>query len=216
RPSPATRRHARRRSWRTWPEAITARAARLPRTGSFAGHAARRDRHASRRRPSARRETKTRPAGGPAGPVANTPQRGARGGPSNGERAAAAAAARGVRVLEREAGAHHGGDVVDLHAIQVLAAERIHEEAQPVGLDDVVVFLRLVLDVQAVLEARAATGQNGHTQPGRFRRALLLHELPHLRNRRRCDREVHLSLRRRLRFGPRSDTRTSTRHESAG
>src|SRR5690606_40604702 len=99
---------------------------------------------------------------------------------SNGERAAAAARARGVRVLEREPRAHHGGDVVDLYAIQVLAAERIHEETEPVALDDVVILLGFVLDVQAVLEARAATGQHGHTQTGRLSRALLLHELLHL------------------------------------
>src|SRR5690606_2691927 len=139
------------------------------------------------------RKTEPGPRDGPASPATYSPQCGVRGSPSNGERAAAAAAARGVRVLEREAGTHHGGDVVDLHAIQVLAAERIHEEPEPVGLDDVVVLLGLVLDVQAILEARATTRQHGHTQSGRLSRALLLHELPHLGNRRRCDRGVHRS-----------------------
>src|SRR5690606_14660675 len=63
------------------------------------------------------RKTEPGPRDGPASPATYSPQCGVRGSPSNGERAAAAAAARGVRVLEREAGTHHGGDVVDLHAI---------------------------------------------------------------------------------------------------
>src|SRR5690606_11603159 len=98
------------------------------------------------RRATEGRNDKTGPAVTPAGPVIPTPWCGADDGPSDGERAAAAAAARGVRVLEREAGTHHGGDVVDLHAIQVLPAERVDEETEPVALDHVVVFLGLVLD----------------------------------------------------------------------
>ena len=80
------------------------------------------------------------------------------------EGTAAAAAARCVRVLEREARAHHGRDIVDLDAIEILPAERIDEQLDAVGLQDLVVVLSLVLDVEAVLEARAAARQNRNAQ----------------------------------------------------
>src|SRR5829696_7837545 len=47
-----------------------------------------------------------------------------------GERAAAAAAARGVRILEGEARALHRAHIIDRHAAQVLRAERVHEDLE--------------------------------------------------------------------------------------
>src|SRR4051812_29328942 len=70
------------------------------------------------------------------------------------ERSAAAAAARRVRVLEGEARAHDVRHVVNLDAVEVLRAEHVHEHAHAVRLDYVVVRARLLLDVEAVLEAR--------------------------------------------------------------
>ena len=81
-----------------------------------------------------------------------------------GERAAAAAAARGVRVLEGEAGALHRRDVVDRDAVQVLRRERIDEHAPFALVDDEVVFGGLVFDEEAVLEAAAAAGLDAHAK----------------------------------------------------
>ena len=57
-----------------------------------------------------------------------------------GERAAAAAAARCVRVLEGEAGALHRRHVVDRDAAEVLRRERIDEHPPAALVDDEVVF----------------------------------------------------------------------------
>src|SRR5688572_23492405 len=101
-------------------------------------------------------------------------------GESDGERAAATAAAGRVRVVEREPGAHHRRNVVDLHAVEVLGTERIDEDPQPVHRDDLVVLLGVVLDVEAVLEPGAATRKNCDPKAGRLRSPLLFHELLYL------------------------------------
>src|SRR5690606_12009055 len=110
---------------------------------------------------------------------------------SGDEGAAAAASAGRVRVLEGEPGPHHRRDVVDLHAVQVLGAERIHEETKPVRVEDLIILLGLILDVEAVLEARAPAGQDRDAQARSLGSALLGHELPHFGDRVRCDRNGH-------------------------
>src|SRR5258708_24539600 len=69
---------------------------------------------------------------------------------------AAAAAAGGVRVLEGETGFLEVAAIIDRGAVQVLGAEVVHEQPDAARLDHVIVVGRLVLDVQGVLEARAA------------------------------------------------------------
>src|SRR5215208_2116224 len=97
------------------------------------------------------------------------------------ERGAAAAAARRVRVLEGEARAHDVRHVVYLDAVQVLHAEHVDEHADAVRLDDVVVGARLLLDVEAVLEARAAARHHADAEAGgRGQPLLARHELPNL------------------------------------
>jgi hypothetical protein len=56
----------------------------------------------------------------------------------------APAAARGVRVLEREARTLHRRHVVDRDVVQVLRREWVDEQLEPLGLDDEIVFRRLV------------------------------------------------------------------------
>src|SRR5437667_5209621 len=100
---------------------------------------------------------------------------------SGGEAAAAPAATRRVGVAEGEARALHGADVVDGDAREILGAEAVDEDADAVQLVDQVVVERALLDVQAVLEARAATRQDAHAEPRRLGRHLLLgDELLHL------------------------------------
>src|SRR5260370_28550729 len=71
---------------------------------------------------------------------------------SDRERRSAAAAARGVRVLEGEPRLLEVALVVEPDPVQVLRAEPVHETAHPGALDHDVVVRRLVLDVQAVAE----------------------------------------------------------------
>src|SRR3990172_4237611 len=67
----------------------------------------------------------------------------------------AAAAARGVRVDEREARLLEVALVVEGHAVQVLRAEGVDEAAHAGRLDHDVVVGGLLFDVQAVAEPRA-------------------------------------------------------------
>src|SRR6185503_16525911 len=62
---------------------------------------------------------------------------------SGGKRAAAAAAARGVWILEGEARALHGRDVVDRDPAQILRRERVDEHAEASRIDDEVVVRSL-------------------------------------------------------------------------
>src|SRR5258708_20360824 len=108
------------------------------------------------------------------------------GGPtaSDGEGRSAAAAARGVRVLEGEARLLEVALVVQGDAVQVLGAEAVDEAAHSGRLDDDVVLGRLVLDAQAVAEPGAAARQYADPQPGRLGPSLLLrHKLPPLHRR---------------------------------
>src|SRR5919197_360864 len=98
-----------------------------------------------------------------------------------GEQAAASAAASRVRILESEARTHHRCHVVDGHAVQILRRERIDEHAPTALVDHEVVFRRLVLDEQPILEAAAPARLHAHAESTlRWVDAFLLHELLHL------------------------------------
>src|SRR6266568_905246 len=104
---------------------------------------------------------------------------------SDREGRSAAAAAGGVRVFEGEPGLLEVALVVQGHAVQVLRAEPVDEAAHAGALDDDVVIGGLVLDAEAVLEARAPARQHADAQPGGLGGHLLLrHELAHLDRRR--------------------------------
>jgi len=93
----------------------------------------------------------------------------------------APASASGVRVLERETGPLHRRDIVDRDVVQVLRRERIHEESEPLPLENEIVLRRLIFDQQAVLESAAPAWLNAHTQSADIRRnAFDVHESLHL------------------------------------
>src|SRR5258708_5672519 len=81
------------------------------------------------------------------------------------EGAAAAAAARRVRILEGEAGALHRRGIIDDDAADVLRREGVHEHPVAFLLDDEVVLGRGIFDEQAVLEAAAPTGLDAYAKP---------------------------------------------------
>src|SRR5690242_6353846 len=79
---------------------------------------------------------------------------------------AAAAAGLHVRILDREAGAHHVVlDVIDLAAAQVRRAVLVDVDLDAVLLDDVVAFGRLVFPAQLVGHAGAAATDDADAQP---------------------------------------------------
>src|SRR5688572_14229011 len=93
------------------------------------------------------------------------------------ERAAASAAARRIRILEREAGALHRRDVIDRDATQVLRRERVDEHAEAIRVDHEIVVCHLILDEQPVLEAAAAAGLHADAKAALLDRdALGFHE----------------------------------------
>ena len=100
------------------------------------------------------------------------PLRGSWGGPlgpgtgSDREGASAAASARSLGIGEAEALSHHAGHIVDLHALEILGAEGVHENPEVVQLQHFVVVFGRLFDVQTVLEAGTTAGKDGDTQPG--------------------------------------------------
>src|SRR5690349_3728600 len=100
---------------------------------------------------------------------------------SDGERRPAAAAARGVRILEGEPRLLEVALVVERHAVQILGAEPIDEAAHPGALDHRIVVTGLVLDAQTVAKPRAPAGKHADPQAGGLGRDLLLgHKFPYL------------------------------------
>src|SRR4051812_42511283 len=85
---------------------------------------------------------------------------------SRSKAAAAPASARGVGVVEREAGALHRAHVIDGNASEILGAEPVDEDADAIDLRDHVVFQRALFDVQAVLEPGTATWKHADPEPG--------------------------------------------------
>src|SRR5713101_3339580 len=79
---------------------------------------------------------------------------------SDREGRSAAAAARGVGVLEGEPRLLEVALVVQGDAVQVLRAEAVHEAAHARRLDHDVVIPRLVFDAEAVAEPRAAAREH--------------------------------------------------------
>src|SRR5690242_3801267 len=84
-----------------------------------------------------------------------------------GEAGPAAARMLGVRVLEREpALAELAFDVVDLDAEQVHRAHRVDEALHAGNLEDQVAGALVLLDVEAVLEPRAASADHRDAEAG--------------------------------------------------
>src|SRR4051812_44365622 len=81
------------------------------------------------------------------------------------KRLAAAAGRFGVRVLDGEAPAGDGVHEVDLGAAQVANADRIDQQLHPIRLVHLITgALAVLLDHQAILEARAAAALHEHPQ----------------------------------------------------
>ena len=68
------------------------------------------------------------------------------------ERGAATAASRCIRIRKREARTHHTGDIVDLHAVQVLSAKHIDEKLHALLVENKIALARILFNIQAVLE----------------------------------------------------------------
>src|SRR2546427_10194349 len=109
---------------------------------------------------------------------------------SNRERRPAAAAAGGVRILERKSGFLEVAFVIDHRAVQILRAEFIDKQPHARAFNHHVIRGGLRFDVEAVAEARASARQHRDAQPGRFLRHLLLgQELLDLFTRPLCQRQ---------------------------
>src|SRR5580704_1567949 len=85
-----------------------------------------------------------------------------------GDREGVAAAARrgGVRVTDLERGAHQILDEIDLGAIQQIERNVVDDDGDPVALEHPIVGVRLVIEAQSVLEARAAAARDRDAQIG--------------------------------------------------
>ena len=81
------------------------------------------------------------------------------------ERRPAPTRRRGIGVLDGEPSARNRVDEVDLGVFQILDADRVHEQLHPVGFEDLIAgALSVLVDHQAVLEARAAPALHEHSQ----------------------------------------------------
>src|SRR5438093_3811986 len=93
------------------------------------------------------------------------------------ERMAAGAGVHGVRVVDREAGAHQAVDVVDLRASDVADAEVVDQDLDASVIDDDVVRPPLVVEGHAVLHARAAAAADEDAE-GKLRVVLFGEQVP--------------------------------------
>src|SRR5580765_1150564 len=83
----------------------------------------------------------------------------------DGERRAAAAGGRRVRVLDCESAAGHRIDEVDFSALEVTNADRVDEQLHAVRLEHLIPgSLPVFLDHQAILEARTAAALHEYTK----------------------------------------------------
>jgi hypothetical protein len=87
----------------------------------------------------------------------------------NAKRAAAAAGALHVRIIELEAGTLDGFDVIDLNAIQIHRAHLVNRDLEPVKIHDLIGLIGLVFKRHMVLETRAASADDGNAQRHRDR-----------------------------------------------
>jgi hypothetical protein len=86
----------------------------------------------------------------------------------NAERAAAAASALDVRVVEFEARSFDCLDVINLHTVEVHFAHLIDENFEAVEFIDVVaVLIDLILESHVIAETRATAAYDGNPQAGR-------------------------------------------------
>src|ERR1700686_5829523 len=81
----------------------------------------------------------------------------------NAEGAAAAAGALDVGVVELEAGAFEGLDVVDFHALKGHGAHLVDGNLQAVEIHDLIGIVGLVFKRPVVLESGASATDNCHT-----------------------------------------------------
>src|SRR5262249_58163665 len=81
-----------------------------------------------------------------------------------GETGAAATGRGGVRVADHELGALEALAVIDLGAAEVLHAHRVDDELHALVLDAGVTLLQLLVELEAVLQSRAAAAlhENAH------------------------------------------------------
>ena len=100
----------------------------------------------------------------------------------NAERAAAAASALDVRVVELEAGAFQCLDVIDGDALEVHLAHLVDQHLEAIELVDIVGGIFLVLKSHVIAEAGAASTHNGNAQ-GDGRGILLAHNFLNFRGR---------------------------------
>src|ERR1035441_2003063 len=98
----------------------------------------------------------------------------------NAERAAAAASALDVRVIELETRAFQCLDVIDGHALEVHFAHLINQHLEAIELVDIIGGIFLVLKSHMVAEAGAASTHDGDTQCG-GRGVLLAHDFLNFR-----------------------------------
>src|SRR5918997_6273672 len=91
---------------------------------------------------------------------------GVAGAASGAEGVTATALGDGVRVVDREAGAHQALDVVDLRAVEHRGAEAVDDQPDAFLLEDLIGGVDLVLEDHAIGEAGAAAGRDVDAQPG--------------------------------------------------
>src|SRR5579859_5263900 len=80
-----------------------------------------------------------------------------------GERAAAAAGAGRVRVVDLEAAAHHVLHIVHGGAVNVVDAHRVHDHLDSMAVEDNVFLLHAVIDGHAVVEPGASAARHEDT-----------------------------------------------------
>src|ERR1700687_5506648 len=98
-------------------------------------------------------------------PKADTPTK--KGGELDAEGAAAAAGAFDVGVVEFEAGAFEGFDIVDLDAFEIHGAHLVNSDLEAVELGDFVGVVGLIFKRHVVLETGAAAADDGDAQGDR-------------------------------------------------
>src|SRR5687767_589935 len=100
----------------------------------------------------------------------------------------AGAPGNGVRVVDGEAAAHEGVDVVDLGTFKIHGAEIVDQKADAVHLDDFVTLFGALLDGHTILKPGAAARRDEDAQRALWR-ALLGKKSLELLNRLRGNRD---------------------------
>ena len=87
----------------------------------------------------------------------------------DGERAAAAAGALDVGIIELETGAFQRLDEIDFGAVEVQQAGLVHEDLQAIVVVSLVEHIRSVLEGHGIAETGAPSADDGNAQPTWFR-----------------------------------------------